>query len=98
MNSLDKFCIASITFLVFMAVALALYASYVSDKATTLQNQVNMLVQESEQLHKRFDAESKKAHEEVIKVNQNSKLILAVDMPKNCDAAVRWGIEQGGKF
>jgi hypothetical protein len=62
------------------------------------QMQIEQLQLESEEQEKRFEESRKRAKWEMQRIQQDTRKILAAKVPKNCDQAMAWGLNEARNF
>lgn len=68
------------------------------DDNQDLQAQINSLEVDSRILTDRYDDAKNDAAIDMQRSQEEGDLIMMVNLPKSCDAAISWGIEQAKSF
>lgn len=88
---------------IFGILSLFSFYEYESNKILRANNEeykteINKLELQAEQQAKNYDAARQDANKQMRHIQDSAKIILATKIPKGCDEAIKWGLNEAHTF
>lgn len=71
---------------------------YYKKSFNQLQSQMEIIKQQAEYQNSRYEQMRKEAQEEIKKASERANEVLLAEIPKDCNDATKWAIEQAKNF